>query len=57
MKPLEYKDGVLKLIDQTRLPVEKIIVDCKTYEEVANAIVDMIRSCYWHHGYRNQFKG
>ncbi|MCX8130034.1 MAG: S-methyl-5-thioribose-1-phosphate isomerase [Clostridia bacterium] len=42
MKPLEYKDGVLKLIDQTKLPTEHIIVDCKTYEEVAGAIVDMI---------------
>lgn len=42
MRPLEYKDGVLKLIDQTKLPTERVIVDCKTYEDVAKAIVDMI---------------
>lgn len=42
MKPLEYKDGVLKLIDQTKLPTEHVIVDCKTYEEVAAAIAGMI---------------
>jgi len=42
MRPLEYKDGVLKLIDQTMLPTEYIIVECKTYKEVADAIVDMI---------------
>lgn len=42
MKPLEYKDGVLKLLDQTKLPVEHKIVDCCTYQEVADAIVDMI---------------
>ncbi|MCX7921796.1 MAG: S-methyl-5-thioribose-1-phosphate isomerase [Clostridia bacterium] len=42
MRPLEYKDGVLKLIDQTRLPTECEYVDCSTYEEVADAIVNMI---------------
>lgn len=34
-------DGVL-LIDQTRLPRESVYVTCKTYEEVAVAITDMI---------------
>lgn len=42
MKPLEFKDGVLKLIDQTKLPTEHIIVNCKTYEDAARAIVDMV---------------
>jgi methylthioribose-1-phosphate isomerase len=42
MRPLEFKDGVLHLIDQTRLPTEHVIVQCKTYQEVATAIVDMI---------------
>ncbi len=42
MRPLEYKDGVLKLIDQTKLPTEHMTIDCKTYEDVAKAIVDMI---------------
>ncbi len=42
MRPLEFKDGVLKLIDQTRLPTELVYVECRTYKEVANAITDMI---------------
>jgi methylthioribose-1-phosphate isomerase len=42
MRPLEFKNGVLSLIDQTKLPTEYIIVECKTFEEVAEAIVDMI---------------
>ncbi len=42
MKPLEYKDGHLKLIDQTKLPGELIWVDLTTYEGVAKAITDMI---------------
>lgn len=42
MRPLEYKDGILKLIDQTKLPTERVVVDCKTYKDVAKAIVDMI---------------
>lgn len=42
MRPLEYKDGVLKLIDQTKLPTEYKVIDCKTYNDVAKAIVDMI---------------
>ncbi|NSW91387.1 MAG: S-methyl-5-thioribose-1-phosphate isomerase [Firmicutes bacterium] len=42
MKPLEYKQGILKLIDQTKLPREVIWVECKTYNDVAQAIKDMI---------------
>ncbi len=42
MRPLEFKDGVLKLIDQTRLPTELVYVDCRTSEDVAAAITDMI---------------
>ncbi|RCX20063.1 methylthioribose-1-phosphate isomerase [Anaerobacterium chartisolvens] len=42
MRPLEYKDGILKLIDQTKLPSEYKVVDCATYMEVADAIRDMI---------------
>lgn len=42
MRPLEFKDGVLKLIDQTRLPTELVYVECRTYKEVADAITDMI---------------
>lgn len=42
MRPLEFKNRVLKLIDQTKLPTEYCIIECKTYLEVANAISDMI---------------
>lgn len=42
MRPLNYKDGVLKLIDQTRLPTELVWVDCRNYTEVADAITNMI---------------
>jgi methylthioribose-1-phosphate isomerase len=42
MRPLEFKDGTLKLIDQTKLPTEYIIIDCNTYQEAATAITDMI---------------
>lgn len=42
MKPLEYKKGILRLIDQTKLPTEYIWVDCRTYAEVAYAIINMI---------------
>lgn len=42
MRPLEYRDGVLKLIDQTKLPTQKIYVECTTYMEVAEAIKNMI---------------
>ncbi len=42
MRPLEFKNRVLKLIDQTKLPKEHCIIECKTYLEVAKAISDMI---------------
>ncbi|NLC67262.1 MAG: S-methyl-5-thioribose-1-phosphate isomerase [Clostridiaceae bacterium] len=44
MKPLEFKkkEKTLKLIDQTKLPLEITWVECKTYEDVAKAIKDMI---------------
>jgi len=42
MKPLEYKNGILRFLDQTKLPGEVVWVECKTYEDVATAIRDMI---------------
>ncbi len=42
MRPLEYENGVLKLIDQTKLPTENITFECKTYNDAAIAIKDMI---------------
>jgi methylthioribose-1-phosphate isomerase len=42
MRPLEFTGGILSLIDQTKLPLKKKIVKCRTYEETAKAIKDMI---------------
>ncbi|NLL04475.1 MAG: S-methyl-5-thioribose-1-phosphate isomerase [Clostridiaceae bacterium] len=42
MRPLEFCNGVLRLIDQTKLPLENKIVELSTYEEIADAIKTMI---------------
>ncbi len=42
IKTIEYVDGVVRMIDQTRLPLEKVFVDCKTIEDVGQAIRTMI---------------
>ena len=42
MRPLYYEDGVLKLIDQTKLPANTVWHELKSYEQVAKAIKDMI---------------
>jgi methylthioribose-1-phosphate isomerase len=42
IKTLEWTDAGVRFIDQTKLPVEETYVLCKTYEEVATAIRDMI---------------
>lgn len=39
---LEYREGALRLIDQRRLPAEEIYAECRTAEEVADAIRGMI---------------
>jgi methylthioribose-1-phosphate isomerase len=41
-KTIEYTNGVVRMIDQLRLPLEEVYVDCKTIEEVGNAIKTMI---------------
>ncbi|MBZ4646558.1 MAG: methylthioribose-phosphate isomerase [Petroclostridium sp.] len=42
LKPIQWENGVLKLIDQTRLPTEFIINEYTDYIGVAKAIKDMI---------------
>ena len=42
IKTIEYVDGVVRMIDQTRLPAEKVFVNCKTIEEVGQAIKTMV---------------
>lgn len=41
MKTLEWNDGVLRLIDQTRLPMELRMVECRSCSDVALAIRDL----------------
>jgi len=42
IKTLEWTDGGVRFIDQTKLPTEETYVTCTTYEEVADAIRSMI---------------
>ena len=42
IKTVEYLDGIVRMIDQTRLPLEKVFVDCKTIDDVADAIKTMV---------------
>jgi methylthioribose-1-phosphate isomerase len=37
-KTIEWTDGVVRMIDQSRLPLEVVYIDCKDYREVADAI-------------------
>ncbi len=39
--PIEWKDGTLKVLDQTLLPHSKKFIICKNYKDVAKAIVEM----------------
>src|ERR1700750_1991645 len=42
IKTVEWSDEGVVFVDQTKLPTEEIYVTCRTYEEVATAIKDMI---------------
>lgn len=42
IQPIRWKDGVLHLLDQRKLPKEETYVACATVEEVAHAIRDMV---------------
>ncbi|HYF91164.1 MAG TPA: s-methyl-5-thioribose-1-phosphate isomerase [Symbiobacteriaceae bacterium] len=39
---LKYEAGVVQVLDRRKLPEQIIFVPCRTYEEVAQAIVDMV---------------
>ena len=39
---MKWRDWTLYLIDQRKLPLEEIYVPCRTHEEVARAIKDMV---------------
>jgi methylthioribose-1-phosphate isomerase len=42
IKTLEWTAGGVCFIDQTKLPTEEVYVTCRTYQEVAAAIHDMV---------------
>jgi methylthioribose-1-phosphate isomerase len=42
IRPYRYQDGVLRLLDQRRLPTEELWLDYRDYREVAEAIRSMV---------------
>lgn len=42
VETIQWVDGAVVMIDQTRLPLEERFVTCRTYREMAKAIRDMI---------------
>ncbi len=41
MRTIEWDDGIVKMIDQRRLPQEYVVIECDDYREVARAIKEM----------------
>lgn len=41
-KTIEYNGGMVRMIDQTKLPCETIYIECRTGQEVAEAIRKMV---------------
>ncbi|MFV1951413.1 MAG: S-methyl-5-thioribose-1-phosphate isomerase [Nitrospinota bacterium] len=42
IKTIEYNNGIVRLIDQTRLPGEEVYVECRDYQSVGDAIKYML---------------
>jgi len=42
LKTIEWKDNTVVMIDQTRLPTELVYVEYKDYQDVANAIKNLV---------------
>jgi len=38
---VEWKDGIVRMLDQTKLPVETVYQDCKDYQTVARGIKEL----------------
>jgi methylthioribose-1-phosphate isomerase len=38
IRPVEWRDGVLRILDQTRLPHEEVVLECRTVADVEAAI-------------------
>ena len=39
---IEWRDGIVRMLDQTRLPLEVTYFECKTYQDVAKGIKELI---------------
>src|SRR3989304_1624374 len=39
---IEWKNGIVSMLDQTKLPIEVVYFDCKTYQDVARGIKELI---------------
>ena len=42
MRTIEWDNGVVRMIDQRRLPLEFVVAEYRTHEEIAEAITDMV---------------
>ena len=42
IRTIEYTNGIVRMIDQTRLPVEEIYIECLDYKSVSDAIRNML---------------
>ena len=42
IQTLEWTDQGVRFIDQTKLPTEEVYVTCKTHEQVADVIRNMV---------------
>src|SRR5512140_2139462 len=38
---VEWKDGIVRMLDQTKLPIEVVYNDCKDYQTVARGIKEL----------------
>src|SRR5512142_1243795 len=38
---VEWKNGIVRMLDQTKLPIEVVYNDCKDYQTVAQGIKDL----------------
>ena len=38
---VEWKDGIVRMLDQTKLPLEVVYNDCKDYQTVARGIKEL----------------
>jgi methylthioribose-1-phosphate isomerase len=38
---VEWKDGIVRMLDQTKLPLETVYIDCKDYQTVARGIKEL----------------